>query len=658
MLANAVYSLILLPLSGAIIAGLGGRFITPVTTHRLLITLLTLTCGLASYLCYHLVICQEPRVLIDCYVWLHFSGINFTISFLLDKLSAIMSLVVTFVSLMVHIYSVAYMKDEQGYQRFFSYLALFTFAMLVLVLANNFLVLFFAWEGVGLVSYLLIGFWLEMPAASAASYKAFCVNRIGDIGLLLGIALLVAYCGSLDYQTVWQAIPRLEQLNLQLLPVVGYAQVPLLTLIAVLIFFGVMAKSAQIPLHVWLPDSMVGPTPISALIHAATMVTAGIYLVARLSPIFECAPGARVMILIIGASTCLFLGLVALVATDIKKIIAYSTLSQLGYMTVALGISAYDVAIFHLLMHAFFKALLFLAAGSVITAMHHEQDVRNMGGLARYLPVTYLSFVVATLAMTAIPPLSGFYSKDMIIAATGLAHLPGASYAYFCVQIAALVTGLYSARLVCLVFHNTPRWPQTLQNQQLKESHWLILLPLVLLLVPSVIAGALLVGPMIFNVPRLLASSVVTLSANEVLTPLVAAYHGPLAMALNACADVHFYLLLLVIVLGCYCYCYAYPVWPKRFQQYFPTCYRMLVNKYGFDTFNKVVLLATVKKLANICYQLIDKHYIDGLIVQGAAKMTQSLAIVLRRCQSGYIYHYALSIIISLLVLLLCCVLM
>ncbi|HVY53842.1 MAG TPA: NADH-quinone oxidoreductase subunit L, partial [Gammaproteobacteria bacterium] len=427
---QTIYSMLLLPLIGALIAGLLGKVIGRKATHRCVIALMAVAFMIASYLFYAMVWQNHPPVMDVLYTWAHAGNIQIDVAFLLDRLSATMCLVVTFVSLMVYIYTIGYMADDPGYQRFFSYISLFTFAMLVLVLANNFLILFFGWEGVGLVSYLLIGFWFKRERANQGSLKAFLVNRVGDIGFLLAMAVILNEFGSLQYQQIFSAAPRVL---MDVLALPGGGSVTVITIICILLFIGAMGKSAQVPLHVWLPESMEGPTPISALIHAATMVTAGIYMVARMSPLFEYSTTALNLILIIGATTSLFMGLLAVFQFDIKRVIAYSTLSQLGYMAVALGVSAYDAAIFHLVTHAFFKALLFLAAGSVIIAMHHQQDIRKMGGLAKYLPVTYFSFLVGSIALSAIPPLSGFYSKDVIIEATRLSNLPAAKYAFFCV---------------------------------------------------------------------------------------------------------------------------------------------------------------------------------------------------------------------------------
>ena len=470
----------LLPLAGSIIAGLFGKQLGRTATHRVVVTLIGLAFFLSCYLFKVMVLNGQPAVEGNFYTWATAGMLRFDIAFLLDRLSATMIMIVLFISFMVHIYTIGYMADDPGYQRFFSYVSLFTFAMLVLVLANNFLLLFFGWEGVGLVSYLLIGFWFKREAATFGSLKAFLVNRIGDIGFILATAAVLMYFGTVSYHEVFNQAASAVGKTIEIFP---HHEVSVITLICILLFIGAMGKSAQVPLHVWLPESMEGPTPISALIHAATMVTAGIYMVARMSPLFEFSETALSLILVIGGTTAFFMGLLAIVQNDIKRVIAYSTLSQLGYMAVALGASAYDAAIFHLITHAFFKALLFLAAGSVIMALHHEQDMRKMGGLAAYLPVTYLTFVIGSLALCAIPPFSGFYSKDIIIEAVKLSAVPGASYAYLCVLAGAFVTPVYMFRALFMTFHTNDRTDPALHGN-IYESPWVVLFPLVVLAMP------------------------------------------------------------------------------------------------------------------------------------------------------------------------------
>nr|MDQ2693763.1 NADH-quinone oxidoreductase subunit L [Pseudomonadota bacterium] len=510
----AVYlSIVLAPLLGAIAAGLFGHRIGRAGAHWAATGSVAVD-GAAPYNG-------------TLYTWMTIGGLRLEIGFLVDSLTALMITVVTFVSLMVHVYTVGYMRDDPGYQRFFSYTALFTFAMLMLVMANNFLQLFFGWEAVGLVSYLLIGFWYTRPSATFAGLKAFLVNRVGDFGFLLGIAAILAYCGSLDYRQVFAAAPELADRTLHVLPGGGW---PVLTVICILLFIGAMGKSAQVPLHVWLPDSMEGPTPISALIHAATKVTAGIFMVARMSPLFELSPAALSVVLVIGAVTALSMGLLGIVQNDIKRVIAYSTLSQLGYMTVALGASAYSVAIFHLMTHAFFKALLFLAAGSVIIALHHEQDIRKMGGLRRHMPVTWMTFLVGSLALIGTPFFSGFYSKDSLIEAVRLSQLPGSGIAYAAVLAGVFITAFYSFRLYFVVFHGRERIDPH-AREHLHESPWVVTVPLALLAVASLISGYFTIGPLLFG--GFFEGAIRVLPQHDVVGQLGHEFHGPLAFALH-----------------------------------------------------------------------------------------------------------------------------
>lgn len=639
-----IYSIILLPLLGAVIAGVLGKVIGPKATHRVVIALVAVSFALSCYLFYVMVMLNQPSFSMVAYTWAHAGPIQIDVSFLIDNLSVVMTCVVTFVSLMVYIYTIGYMAGDPGYQRFFSYISLFTFSMLVLVLADNFLLLYFGWEGVGLVSYLLIGFWFKRESATFGSLKAFLVNRVGDLGFLLGMALILTDFGSLQYQTVFTQVPKLLN-SMWVFP--GGATMTTITLACLLLFIGAMGKSAQVPLHVWLPESMEGPTPISALIHAATMVTAGIYMVTRMSPLFEYSSAALSVVLVIGATTCFFMGLLAVVQYDIKRVIAYSTLSQLGYMAVALGVSAYDAAIFHLVTHAFFKALLFLAAGSVIIALHHEQDMRKMGGLARYLPVTYFTFLMGSLALCAIPPFAGFYSKDIIIEATRLSTLPGASYAYFCVQAGAFVTAVYTFRALFLTFHTKSRLDLGLVGK-VHESPWVILLPLVVLAVPSLIAGALLIGPMLFSKPHLLGSSVFVLPQHAVLGRLATEYHGVVAMAREAVSGLTFWLVMAGIVTA-WLFNVAYPRWAEMLKKRCSWLYALLLHKYGFDEFNQVVWVEGTRELGSVLYTVSDLEVIDGVCVNGSGEAVRWFARFSRRMQTGYLYHYTLVMIIGLL---------
>ncbi|HSW71255.1 MAG TPA: NADH-quinone oxidoreductase subunit L [Gammaproteobacteria bacterium] len=636
--------IILLPLVGALIAGLVGKLIGRKATHRAVISLVAISFLLSCYLFYAMIILNHPAFTALIYNWADIGNLHLTVSLLVDKLSAVMTFIVTFISFMVYIYTIGYMADDPGYQRFFCYISLFTFAMLVLVLADNFLLLYFGWEGVGLVSYLLIGFWFKRDTATLGSLKAFLVNRIGDLGFLLGIALILMDFGSLQYQTVFAGVPKL--LNAYwIFP--GGATMSAITLTCLLLFVGAMGKSAQVPLHVWLPESMEGPTPISALIHAATMVTAGIYMVTRLSPLFEYSPTALSVILVIGATTCFFMGLLAVVQFDIKRVIAYSTLSQLGYMAVALGVSAYDAAIFHLITHAFFKALLFLAAGSVIIALHHEQDMRKMGGLARLLPITYFTFLIGSLALAAIPPFAGFYSKDIIIEATHLSTIPGAGYAYFCVQVSAFVTALYTFRALFLTFHTQARFDLHGEHQ-VHESPWVVLLPLVVLALPSVVAGALLIEPMLFSSPHLLGSSVFILPQHAVLKELATDYHGVFSMALAAFSGLTFWLVIAGILTAWF-FNVAHPQWSEALKKKFAWLYAILLHKYGFDEFNQAVLVKGTRETGSALYTVSDLKLIDGLLVNGSAESVGWFARISRRIQTGYLYHYTLVMILGLM---------
>lgn len=641
-------AMILMPLLGALLAGFFGKKCGQAFTHSITIFLVALSFLIACYLFKLIVLDQQASSAQVLYNWVSAESYQFQVSLLLDRLSAAMGVIVLFVSLMVHIYTIAYMADDPGYARFFSYMSLFTFSMLMLVFANDFLLLFFGWEGVGLVSYLLIGFWFKREKAVFGSLKAFIANRIGDVGFILAMACILKFFGTLSYQNVFQQAASVSQTSIALLP--NY-DVPVVTLICVLLFIGAMGKSAQMPLHVWLPESMEGPTPISALIHAATMVTAGIYMVARMSPLFEYSETALTLILILGGTTAFFTGLVAITQHDIKRVIAYSTLSQLGYMTVALGASAYNAAIFHLMMHAFFKALLFLSAGSVIIALHHEQDMRKMGGLASYLPITYLTFVVGSLALSAIPPFSGFYSKDMIIESVSYSTIPGASYAYYCVLLAAFITPLYIFRALFLTFHTSFRGEPN-QLRQIKESPWVILVPLIGLAVPSIIAGQLLINPFLFSSPGLLGNSIFVLPQHNTIAQVARHYPGINLMALEAGKTIPFWLAVAGILTAWWFIAYS-PRWSIIFKNRFSVVYRILVEKYGFDDFNQIVLVRGIQKLGHFCYDLSDVKIIDDVFVNGSGKLVRFFARSSRRIQTGYLYHYAFAMVLGIVVMLL-----
>lgn len=633
-----------LPLCGALFAGVLSKPFSIKTVHRVLISLVGVAFFASLYLVKYFIVDGHAPLYFRLYTWATAGVLSFDISFYLDRLSVLMSAIVLFVSWMVHIYTIGYMDGDAGYKRFFSYVSLFTFAMLMLVYGGNFLVLFFGWEGVGVVSYLLIGFWFERDSAAAGGLKAFLVNRISDIGFLLGTAAVLYYFGSLEYPTVFKGVTDVVGQTVTLSS--GFS-LSAITGICALFFIGAMGKSAQVPMHVWLPESMEGPTPISALIHAATMVTAGIYMVARMSPLFEYSEAMLSVVLVVGGTTALFMGVLAMVQHDIKRVIAYSTISQLGYMVVGLGASAYDAAIFHLMTHAFFKALLFLGAGSVIVAMHHEQDMRKMGGLAKYLPVTYLTFLVGSLALCALPPFSGFYSKDVIIEAAMLSQTPGATYAYYCVLIGAFFTPLYTFRAVFMTFHTEERMDAD-TKAHIHESPWVILLPLILLAVPSMVIGQVLVQPMLFADTKILGDSIFVLSQHNVLHHLGQEFHGATEMALHAGKTLTFWLSLGGI-LTAFLFTARFPSWSACLTQRFSWVYKLLLNKYGFDQINDWLFVRGTKRLGSIFYDLGDRRVIDGYFVNGSGYFVKWFAGVSRRMQTGFLYHYAFVMVLGLL---------
>ena len=612
------------------------------------------------------------------YTWGQIGDLKLEVGFLIDNLTTMMMCVVTFVSLMVHIYTMGYMKDDPGYQRFFSYISLFTFSMLMLVMSNNFLQLFFGWEAVGLVSYLLIGFWYTRPSAIFANMKAFLVNRVGDFGFVLGIGLIYAFAGSLDYAEVFA---KREELAQMLFPGTNWM---LITTICICLFIGAMGKSAQVPLHVWLPDSMEGPTPISALIHAATMVTAGIFMVSRMSPLYELSDTALSFVLIIGSITALFMGFLGIIQNDIKRVVAYSTLSQLGYMTVALGVSAYSVAVFHLMTHAFFKALLFLGAGSVIIGMHHDQDMRNMGGLRKYMPITWITSLIGSLALIDTPFFSGFYSKDSIIEAAAESHLFGSGFAHFAVLAGVFITAFYSFRMYFMVFHGKERWMQASAhhahdahaahadaahgdghddhadhdehhhglgpNDKPHESPWVVTLPLILLAIPSVIIGFLTIEPMLFGD---FFKGVITIDheahpAMEELAKVFEEHGGAVGMAVHALTSAPFWLALAGVVLAYFFYMVK-PSIPAAIKAKTPIINNILENKYYFDKFNETVIAGGARKIGEFLWKVSDSKLIDGLIVNGAAKVVNVFAQAMSLFQSGLIYQYAFAMVIGVI---------
>lgn len=639
--------IILAPLIGSIIAGLFRNQVGRVGAHSVTILGVSISLLCSVIVAYDLFIAAMPIQNTLLYHWASggaFIPFEFNLGFLIDPLSVVMLLTVNFVSLLVHIYSIGYMADDDGYQRFFSYISLFTFMMLMLVTSNNFLQLFFGWEGVGLVSYLLIGFWYQKESALEGSLKAFLVNRVGDFGFLIGIALVFAYTGSLEYSKVFQGAQYLASQNIELFQGHPWS---LITVTCLALYVGAMGKSAQVPLHVWLPESMEGPTPISALIHAATMVTAGVFMVARLSPLFELSTTALSVILVIGATGALFTGILALVMNDIKRVVAYSTLSQLGYMMAAMGASAYSAGMFHLLTHAFFKALLFLGAGSVIIGMHHEQDMRKMGGLWKKMPITYVTYIIGSLALCAIPPFSGFYSKDTIIEAVQLSTIPGSSYAYYCVLIGAMVTAIYTFRSFFMTFHGKPRMSETDYNH-VHESPWVVWLPLVLLAIPSVILGYILYMPMLFNKPSLLSASLFVLPQHDVIADLALEISSPFMSMIHSVSSMTLWLTLAGILVAWICYI-LFPNIPGLLSRYLSPIYRLLLNKYGFDTFNSIFFVKGTKGLGRGFYTLSDQKIIDGLLVNGGGRLIRWFSSVGHNIQSGYLYQYATVMVLGLL---------
>lgn len=646
---NLSLIIVLMPLFGGLLAGFFGKALGKTGAHFITVSGVGIAFLAACLLAKTMIIDHAPVFNRTLYVWAISGSFQFNIGFLIDQLTALMVLTVTFVSLVVHVYSIGYMHGDPGYQRFFSYISMFTFAMLTLVMANNFLQLFFGWEGVGLVSYLLIGFWFKRESAAEGSLKAFLVNRVGDFGFLLGIAALFNYFNSTDYASVFaRAALVADTAHITLFPGMEWSAI---TVACILLFIGAMGKSAQVPLHVWLPESMEGPTPISALIHAATMVTAGIYLVARLSPLYEYSETALSVVLVIGATGALFMGILALVQNDIKRIVAYSTLSQLGYMVAALGASAFSAGIFHLMTHACFKALLFLAAGSVILALHHEQDIRNMGNLKKYMPITYVTFLIGALALAAIPPFSGFYSKDMIIEAIHLSQLKGAGYAYSCVLLGTFITALYIFRGFFLVFHSNERIAPSVQAH-LHESPPVVWLPLVILAIPSALLGFLILEPMLFDQNSWFGHSIFVMPQHNVLSQLAQEYQGIASLTVNAFSHAAFWLALAGVATAWLCYQHK-PELPKLLTAKLAVIYKILVNKYGFDAFNDLIFVRGGKALARWLYQVSDIKVIDGFMVNGSGRAISWLSQMTRRMQSGYLYHYALVMVLGLLFLLL-----
>jgi len=689
-------TIVLAPLFAALASGLAGKVIGRVGAHCVTIAGVAIALALSVSVLIQLLNGAAPFNE-GVYTWLVSDGIHMEVGFLVDRLTALMMVVVTFVSLCVHVYTIGYMHDDPGYQRFFSYISLFTFSMLMLVMSNNFLQLFFGWEAVGVVSYLLIGFWYTRPSAIFANMKAFLVNRVGDFGFVLGIAGVAYYTGSLDYATVFSQSGSIASSTMELFP--GHPW-EAMTVVCICLFVGAMGKSAQVPLHVWLPDSMEGPTPISALIHAATMVTAGIFMVARMSPLFEQSEMALSFVIVIGATTAFFMGLLGLVNNDIKRVVAYSTLSQLGYMTVALGASAYAGAIFHLMTHAFFKALLFLAAGSVIIAMHHEQDMRKMGGLRKYLPITYWTCVIGTLALIGFPGTSGFFSKDALIEAVEASHIPGAHYAYWCVFLGVFITAFYSFRLVFMTFHGPERFRNVSHDDHAPatpavahtdhsdhghgsshatatptvshepdvshgatdhshddhshghhgpvephESPWVVTVPLILLAIPSLFIGWLTIGPVLFG--DYFQGAIFVKEQHDVLAHIGEEFHGPVSFIVHALQHPPVYLALAGWLLAWLLYVKK-PEIPGMIAARVSPIYKLLVNKFYFDEIYQFVFAGGSRALGTALWRVGDVAVIDGTVVNGTARLVGWFSGVVRHVQSGYLYHYAFAMIIGL----------
>ena len=665
--ASTLLAVPMAPLVGAVVAGIlgtsfGGNVIGRRASHTITILGVAIAFVL-SVLTLKSVALDGARFNETLYTWMVVGGLKMEIGFLVDGLTAMMMCVVTFVSLMVHIYTIGYMEEDEGYNRFFAYISLFTFSMLMLVMSNNMLQLFFGWEAVGLVSYLLIGFWFNKPTAIFANMKAFLVNRVGDFGFILGIGLIAAYAGTLNYT---EAFGKAQELSRLSFPGTDWM---LITVICICLFIGAMAKSAQFPLHVWLPDSMEGPTPISALIHAATMVTAGIFMVTRMSPLFELSDTALSVMMVTGGITALFMGFLGIIQNDIKRVVAYSTLSQLGYMTVALGASAYSVAVFHLMTHAFFKALLFLAAGSVIMGVHHNQDIRWMGGLRKYMPITWITALIGSLALIGTPLLSGFYSKDEIIVAIHASTLPAAGFAYFAVLAGVFVTAFYSFRMYFLVFHGEERYDQnpdahhdahhddsTVHHgahhaaNKPHESPWVVWVPLVLLAIPSAVIGFVTIQPMLFG-DFFKDAIYVNLEIHKSMEVLRAEFHGPAQLALHGLTAAPFWLAVAGVVLAWYMYL-VNPALPAAIKAKAQPLYTLLENKYYLDWFNENVLARGARALGTGLWKGGDEALIDGTLVNGSWKIVRAVSGAVRWVQTGYLYHYALAMILGIFVLM------
>lgn len=652
MLHTILTVILLAPLIGSAIAGLFGRQVGRAGASLSTILGVAVSAALSAYVFMMFVIDGHEAYNASLYTWMVSDGIKFEIGFMIDELSATMMLVVTFVSLMVHIYTIGYMDHDEDYdhhnpyyQRFFSYISLFTFSMLSLVMANNFLQLFFGWEAVGLVSYLLIGFYMKRESAIQANLKAFLVNRVGDFGFILGIAVVFVYFNTMDYNEFFAQLSENKDVMIEIIPGVEWSMI---TLMLILLFVGAMGKSAQMPLHVWLPESMEGPTPISALIHAATMVTAGIFMVARLSPAFELSETALSFVLITGALTAFLMGLLGLIQNDIKRVVAYSTLSQLGYMTAAMGASAYAAGMFHVLTHAFFKALLFLAAGSVIIAMHHIQDIRQMGGMRKYMPITYMAMLIGSLALIGFPGFSGFFSKDSILLSLNETERFGATFSYVLLMAGVFITAFYSFRMFFIVFHG--KESEYVKTHEIKESPWVVTLPLILLSIPAAVMGIPMIEGM-FN-GEYFGASLFILPENDVMMSLYNSYfHGWLDMVTHSFMTLPVILALSGVFLAWLFYVQM-PNVPGKLKDMCPRGYWMLDNAYGFDRLNEIVFVEGGNKLGQFFTKKIDIKMIDTGMVARTYNAVYQTAVALRVPQTGLMYHYAFAMIFGLLAML------
>ena len=639
---NTYLLLALAPLIGSIIVGLAGNRLGRTLSHSITILGVLVSTVLALYVFNHHVLEGGEVFNQNLYTWMQIGGLNISVGFLVDNLTSVMLVIVSFVSLMVHIYTIGYMQDDDGYTKFFSYISLFTFAMFMLVMSNNFMQLFFGWEAVGLVSYLLIGFWHGKESAVEANLKAFLVNRVGDFGFLLGISLLLAFFGTLDYAETFALVDEVNGKTI-------FGDFSVITMICLLLFVGAMGKSAQVPLHVWLPGSMEGPTPISALIHAATMVTAGIFMVSRMSPIFELSDVALTVVMVIGAITALFMGLLGIVQNDIKRVVAYSTLSQLGYMTVALGVSAYSVAIFHLMTHAFFKALLFLAAGSVIVAMHHEQDIRKMGNLRKKMPITYVTSLIGTLALIGFPGFSGFFSKDMIIEAVHFSSLPFADWVYYAVVAGVFITAFYSLRMFFLVFHGESRVDHHTE-EHLHETAPSITVPLIMLAIPSAVIGYFTIEPMLFTGWLDNAITIDSVAHGSVVS-LKEHFHSAMGLITHSVMTLPFWMMVGGVG-AAWVFSLYRTQWADAIQKRFQRTNYVLESLYGFDRFNEIVFVRGSRKLGDLLWRISDMVIIDQFVVNGCARFARFVGSVIRPVQTGYLYHYAFFMIIGLMLVL------